>query len=39
MPLAEEGEHAPSLAVPQGLTGGTPVWVIRFTGEVFTDYE
>lgn len=40
MPLSEEsGEHAPQLGLPAGLTGATPVWAIRYTGELFTDYE
>ena len=39
MPLSSEGEHRLQLGLPAGLTGATPLWVIRFTGEVFTQYE
>lgn len=39
MPSTEEGEHRPALALPARLKGDTPVWCVRFTGELFTDYE
>lgn len=40
MPTSEDGvEAAPRLALPQGVVGTTPCWVVRFTGEVFKDYE
>jgi hypothetical protein len=39
MPSNEEGEHALQLALPPGLQGDTDVWVVRFTGETFTEYE
>ena len=39
MPSNEEGEHALQLALPPNLQGGTNVWVVRFTGETFTEYE
>lgn len=39
MPSTDEGEHAPSLGLPPDLQGDSPLWVIRFTGEVFAEYE
>jgi hypothetical protein len=38
MPLQEGEAHAPKLALP-ALGGDSPLWVVRFTGEVFDDYE
>lgn len=39
MPVDEAGLHQPALALPPGLLASEEVWTIRFTGEVFRDYE
>ena len=39
MPSSEDGEHQLVLALPEGLKGDTACWAVRFTGEIFTDYE
>lgn len=39
MPVDEAGLHQPALALPPGLLGTEEVWRVRFTGEVFRDYE
>lgn len=39
MPVDEAGLHQPALALPPGLLATEEVWTIRFTGEVFRDYE
>jgi hypothetical protein len=38
MPVSESG-HQQQPAWPQGLGATQSCWVVRFTGEVFTDYE
>jgi hypothetical protein len=39
MPTNELGEHQQLGGLPPSLTGCQPVWCVRYTGEIFTDYE
>eukprot|EP01048_Picozoa_sp_COSAG05_P013236 COSAG05_NODE_1390_length_5002_cov_2.478075_1_plen_726_part_00 len=34
-----DGKHFDASALPPSLNSGTPVWVVRFTGEIFARYE
>lgn len=39
MPSTDGAEHQPQLGLPPNTSGDSPLWVIRFSGEVFADYE
>ena len=39
MPLLKRKPYQPSFTAPEGFNLGAEVFVVRFTGELFTSYE
>lgn len=39
MPLLKRKPYQPSFSAPEGFSLGAEVFVVRFTGELFTSYE